>query len=303
MNCSVLVWLRQELAAREHMLDHGQLGPPPPTVLSAAVSRRPSMNDPKPLSPLASGAPAPRRASSSGVKPLIQGPPPSASSGTSRRPSVHDSHSRSRLGSINEVVQNRPVRAALLELNSAAAEVGHSASDLLSESAVDEDSESESESTTNTSKRPPSTEEAIEPTGLPSGISPSASNLDKPMTPSVTFETADKVTSLSSQRSPPSSSFAHPSDLAAQLASHPKLAALRLPGGLSMTPLAPTGGVSPARSAPQSPGLTSVKSANYFAPPILANPKCSGYFVEPVSVCEIDSLGIRIACTRLGDDL
>ncbi|KAM5536132.1 hypothetical protein V8D89_010231 [Ganoderma adspersum] len=278
---------RQELAAREHMLDHGQLGPPTPTVLSAAVSRRPSMNDPKPLSPLASGAPAPRRASSSGVKPLIQGPPPSASSGTSRRPSVHDSHSRSRLGSINEVIQNRPVRAALLELNSAAAQVGHSASDLLSESAVDEDSESESESTTNTSKQLPSAQGAVEPTGLPGGISRSSSNVDKPTTLSPAFpEIVDKITSLSSQRAPPPSSFAHPSDLAAQLASNPKLAALRLPGGLSMTPLAPAGGVSPARSAPQSPGLASVKSTNYIAPPILANPKCSGYFVEPMKWME-----------------
>ncbi|PIL23615.1 hypothetical protein GSI_14928 [Ganoderma sinense ZZ0214-1] len=275
---------RQELAAREHMLDHGQLGPPTPTVLSAATSRRPSMNDPKPLSPLASGAPAPRRASASGVKPLIQGPPPSASSGTSRRPSMHDSHSHPRLGSINEVLENRPVRSALLELNSAAAQVGHSASDLLSESAVDEDTDSETESTANTSKQPPSVPEPVEPTGVPSAIPPS---VDKPATPSAASpETVDKVTSLSTPRTASSSSFAHPSDLAAQLASHPKLAALRLPGGLSMTPLAPAAGVSPARSAPQSPGLASFKSTNSFAPPILANPKCSGYFVEPMKWME-----------------
>ncbi|KAG1805354.1 protein-tyrosine phosphatase-like protein [Suillus subaureus] len=38
---------RQELATREHMLDHGQLGPPTPALpsLSPATSRRPSAND------------------------------------------------------------------------------------------------------------------------------------------------------------------------------------------------------------------------------------------------------------------
>ncbi|KAI1784869.1 hypothetical protein LXA43DRAFT_1066409 [Ganoderma leucocontextum] len=273
---------RQELAAREHMLDHGQLGPPTPTVLSAATSRRPSMNDPMPLSPLASGAPAPRRASSSSVvKPLVQGPPPSASSGTSRRPSLHDSHPRSRLGSINEIVENRSMRAALLQLDSAAVQVGRSASHLLSESAVDEDSDpeppksgSESESDAKNPKQPPSAEEIAGMSGTLSRISASAPNVDKPVAP------------LPSQRPTPSSSFAHPADLAAQLASHPKLAALRLPGGLSMTPLASAGGVSPGRSAPQGPGLASVKEPNYLAPPILANPKCSGYFVEPMKWME-----------------
>jgi dual specificity phosphatase 12 len=53
----------------------------------------------------------------------------------------------------------------------------------------------------------------------------------------------------------------NPSDLAAQLHSHPKLAGLR------------------------SPRLMSQMQAimNPISPPILVNPKCSGYFVEPVS--------------------
>ena len=118
------------------MLDHGQLGPPTPAVLSAAPSRRPSMNDPKPLSPLASGAPAPRRASSgAGVKPSV---PPMAPSGVgvARRPSQHDPLPRSRLGSITE---GRPVRAALLALDSTSAQIGQRASDALSDSAIDDD--------------------------------------------------------------------------------------------------------------------------------------------------------------------
>lgn len=55
-------------------------------------------------------------------------------------------------------------------------------------------------------------------------------------------------------------SLANPSDLAAQLYANPKLAALR--SSANMAPMQPTG-----------------KAAS---PPILVNPKCSGYFVEPV---------------------
>lgn len=58
-----------------------------------------------------------------------------------------------------------------------------------------------------------------------------------------------------------STQYASPLDLAAELHSHPKLVALRTPPSLSMT------------------GIRSVAS-----PPILMNPKCSGYFVEPVGV-------------------
>jgi len=61
------------------------------------------------------------------------------------------------------------------------------------------------------------------------------------------------------------SSFQHPSDLAAQLYANPKLAALRGPMPLSMTPIQP------------------VRDKASISPPILANTKCSGYFVEPVS--------------------
>ncbi|TBU39843.1 hypothetical protein BD309DRAFT_928271 [Dichomitus squalens] len=291
---------RQELAAREHMLDHGQVGPPTPAVLSAANSRRPSMNDPKPLSPLASGATAPRRASSSGgVKPLVQGPPAAPSSGLSRSNSLHESHPRSRLGSISELAENRPVQATLLQLDSASASVGRSASDLLSESAFDEDSsdeeppQSESEPVSDDKPIPSTSPEAkAGPTKTSGAESATAGKADTEFPPTeAAAESADKVTPLPSQRPPISlsNSFAHPTDLAAQLAAHPKLAALRPPAGLSMTPLAPAGGSSPTRSAPQSPGLASVKSPNYFAsisPPILANPKCSGYFVEPMKWME-----------------
>ncbi|KAI0656971.1 hypothetical protein C8Q70DRAFT_306841 [Cubamyces menziesii] len=234
---------RQELATREHMLDHGQLGPPTPVVLSAASSRRPSMNDTKPLSPLASGTPSARRASSSGSKPALQGPPLSPSGSTTRRPSMHDMLPRSRLGSINE---NRPLKSSLHALDSLSAQIGQEASDSLSESAIEEDS---------------------------SGDEPPKSEEEGDSEAEVTTEKAYKVTPLPSQRPPLSvtSSYVHPSDLAAQLSSHPKLAALRAPAGLAMTP---------ATSAPQSPGI------NIKSPPILVNPKCSGYFVEPMKWME-----------------
>lgn len=64
--------------------------------------------------------------------------------------------------------------------------------------------------------------------------------------------------------------FQHGADLAAQLHSNPKLAALRSPGGLSMTPLH-------TATTPRAIDKSSI------SPPILMNPKCSGYFVEPVS--------------------
>ncbi|RPD75409.1 hypothetical protein L226DRAFT_612467 [Lentinus tigrinus ALCF2SS1-7] len=282
---------RQELAAREHMLDHGQLGPPTPAVLSAAPSRRQSMNEAKPLSPLTAGAVAPRRASGSGMKPSITaiGGPPLSPSAISRRPSVHDPLPRSRLGSITE---GRPLQSALLELDSASAKIGQSASNSLSESALDEDDSDE---------EPPKSDDggtagtvATSPELIPSPPTSSVANAVGGSSKEVAAESADKVTPLPSQRPPlsVSSSFVHPSDLAAQLASHPKLAALRAPAALSMTPLASGSGTPlPARSAPQSPGLasTAAKSSSYFPPvsaPILANPKCSGYFVEPMKWME-----------------
>ncbi|KAI8976656.1 hypothetical protein BD414DRAFT_467005 [Trametes punicea] len=271
---------RQELATREHMLDHGQLGPPTPAVLSAATSRRPSMNDAKPLSPLASGTPSARRASSSGAKAALQGVPPISPSGTnSRRQSMNDVLSRSRLGSISE---NRPLKSSLLALDSVSAQIGQEASDSLSGSAIDEDSSGD---------EPPKSDEGhSDDEDMPqSEAAATATKTDDGSSRDAVAEKADVVTPLPSQRPPlsVSSSYVHPSDLAAQLAAHPKLAALRAPSGLAMTPA--SGGASPTRSTPQSPGAVHTKSPSHFAPvspPILMNPKCSGYFVEPMKWME-----------------
>lgn len=62
--------------------------------------------------------------------------------------------------------------------------------------------------------------------------------------------------------------FVTPVDLAAQLNAHPKLAALRAPSSLAMT------------------AITGSATKQNVSPPILMNPKCSGYFVEPMKWME-----------------
>lgn len=249
---------RQELAAREHMLDHGQLGPPTPAVLSAAPSRRPSINDA--IKPTA-GGPVARRTSAGGSRPIVGLP------GMSRKPSTREPLPRSRLDSITE---GRSLRSSLVVLDTTA-EVGRSVSDL-TDSAIDDGDSPDEE--------PPKSDSAE---GVPSHAKlgadvAAAANDSTSFAKKATL--ADRAAEVMITPSlQPSQNLAHPSDLAAQLASHPKLSALCSPTGLAMTTMTPT------VLTPQSPVLTSVK--NYFqapSPPILANPKCSGYFVEPVSM-------------------
>jgi dual specificity phosphatase 12 len=112
------------------------------------------------------------------------------------------------------------------------------------------------------------------------GSIPTADTVPSPPPTSGTSETIlekpNSAPTTNKSRPPPALSaistgvgtFQHGSDLAAQLHANPKLAALRSPGGLSMTPL---------NNAPRGIDKSSI------SPPILMNPKCSGYFVEPVS--------------------
>lgn len=60
--------------------------------------------------------------------------------------------------------------------------------------------------------------------------------------------------------------FIKPLDLVAELSSNPKLMALRTPGPISN----------------QNNGI--LKSVSVASAPILVNPKCSGYFLEPVCI-------------------
>ncbi|PCH39447.1 hypothetical protein WOLCODRAFT_85674 [Wolfiporia cocos MD-104 SS10] len=255
---------RQELATREHMLDHGQLGPATPVVASAlspAASRRPSMHHDLPaktLAPAALSPPRSRRASFHDIKPLTP-----ISPGPSRRPSMHEPATRSRLSS-SSAMDTRPLRSSLLAMEGAA-QLGKAISDGLSESAVEGDEDEEDEEA-EVGKQKEREEEEAEP-GKRELASP-------PPLPSAATEPLPAIPPLVARRLSQSASgtLAHPSDIAAQLYANPKLAALRSSQqSLSMTPAPPSPGG--ARNVP-------------FSPPILANNKCSGYFVEPMKWME-----------------
>jgi dual specificity phosphatase 12 len=277
---------RTELANREHMLDHGQLGPPTPAVaLSPATSRRPSTHDA-----------ALRRSSSS----------------SSRRPSAGAlGMSRPRLGS-----SSGPTRPFALTPIDGSGGLSAMTASSLSMSAVDDDDgksvgqESDlptGQATQSQGRRSGSFGTDLRSrllaglfSGIPGSLSMSALDTDEEesvgstTTPSMTMstprtgsiDTADTVpspnptsgTSGAISENPNSApttgkgrpTLQHGADLAAQLQGNPKLAALRSPGGLSMTPM------TPLLTAPKTIDKSSI------SPPILMNPKCSGYFVEPV---------------------
>ncbi|KAF9237379.1 hypothetical protein BU15DRAFT_48773 [Melanogaster broomeanus] len=259
---------RQELATREHMLDHGQLGPPTPGFpsLTPAASRRPS-ND-----------------HVSQMAPLSRRPSTSLNVTISRRPSVSQPRSRMNSSS-NRAVEGRPAILAALG--------GRSLLESLSMSALEteddaEDSETDKTAPDGTNSNPPSrrpsagdSKQPFRPSPLSmDGIGRDLSDaldaatatkpgyFDMPHTLSLSSEaTATKPNLLvPSQQPPPNSQCAGPADLVAQLSSNPKLAGLRAAANLTMT------------------GLDGGKAA--LSPPILMNPKCSGYFVEPMKWME-----------------
>ncbi|KAF8635395.1 hypothetical protein AX15_000395 [Amanita polypyramis BW_CC] len=289
---------RQELASREHMLDHGQLGPPTPAILSPASSRRPSFTQ------------------------LI-----------GRRPSIPQA--RSRHGSLNDA---RPRRLSLLGLGGLGGALSMSSMD--SEHAIDDDDPDHGAAGSRISpiangshfgdmrrrmsgtKTPPmpqisealkevnaeelSTEDgagqAVEQNGeanedgsLQSTMSmEDAKTLGQSLSDAVLTQANDKKPYEPSVREDegvsdkPLATLVSPTELAAQLYSNPKLAALR----------PPTGAIS-AASGP--------RSATPVSPPILINPKCSGYFVEPMAwmepFLEAGDIAGKIICPKCGAKL
>lgn len=251
---------RQELATREHMLDHGQLGPSTPALpsLSPAASRRPS-NDFLPA--------ARSRRPSTSLNVTI-----------SRRPSV--SQPRSRLNSVsNGTAEARPAALAALS--------GRRLLESLSMSALEtEDDPDESD------VDKPRNGTAAAPGPHPRRLSGSDARLFRPsplsmegigrdlshaLEESMAGDAAASPPEEPAHPTPPrptdapkrapspppgGTPYASGADLAAQLSSNPKLAALRAAASLTMT------------------GLNGSRAA--LSPPILINPKCSGYFVEPV---------------------
>ncbi|KAF8708903.1 hypothetical protein AX14_013529 [Amanita brunnescens Koide BX004] len=263
---------RQELASREHMLDHGQLGPPTPAVLSPASSRRPSTN-----------------------QPVIH------------RPSV--SQPRSRHGSSSEVRQRR---ASLLGLGGLGGALSMSAID--SENAIDDEDQDQGlrapimsfadmKRRMSGTKTPPSLPQISETPGSSEGLAAEAQGgeqdeqqsgeakddasrslprlktrmsmedarlLGRSLSDAVLTPVGDKPSHEPNTREAESGNdkpLVNPAELAARLYSNPKLAALK----------SPAGGTSPA-------GIP--KNIVPISPPILDNPKCSGYFVEPMAWME-----------------
>lgn len=256
---------RQELATREHMLDHGQLGPATPAIpsLSPVASRRPS-NDLLP-------GPRSRR------------PSTSLNVTISRRPST--TQPRSRLNSAsNGVTEGRPAILAALGGRGLLESLSMSALETEEDDADESDADKPSNETAAAhgppSRRPSGSDlRPFRPSKLSmEGIGRDLSHaLEESMAGDAVASSEEltlraplpstdttKRTASPPPPPPPSGGTPHASgaDLAAQLSSNPKLAALRAAASLSMT------------------GLNGSRAA--LSPPILVNPKCSGYFVEPV---------------------
>lgn len=253
---------RQELATREHMLDHGQLGPSTPALpsLSPAASRRPS-NDFLPT--------ARSRRPSTSLNVTI-----------SRRPSV--SQPRSRLNSVsNGTAEGRPAglpalggRRLLESLSMSALETEDDADD----SDADKPRNSTAAALGPHSRRPSgSLSDARFFRPSPLSMEGIGRDLSHALEESMAGDAVASPPEEPAHPAPPPSTdapkraaspppggtpYTGGADLAAQLSSNPKLAALRAAAGLAMT------------------GLNGSRAA--LSPPILINPKCSGYFVEPV---------------------
>ncbi|KAF8155595.1 hypothetical protein B0H34DRAFT_659598 [Crassisporium funariophilum] len=222
---------RQELATREHMLDHGQLGAATPAFATPAGSRRPST-----------------------TIPLNQG---------NTTGSILSSTSRTSIGEKN--VQNVPVipeRHPLQSFRRMSQSLQDSSE---SRSALDIEDETEFESNVGTTSQNIPID-ALQSLGqqLSDAVISTApgfkTQIDQAKKP-LAGGNPDSGTSATSDH--PTTHFNAPSDIAAQLFANPKLAALR-PAATSSV-LSPTSILKPVGSAP-----------------ILANPKCSGYFVEPM---------------------
>jgi len=324
---------RQELATREHMLDHGQLGPPTPALaFTPASSRRPSMNDPRqPLSRRPSiNVTISRRPSTGQLRSRVNSRGENgASSLTTFGRGLSDQLSMSALDTENGDTSNdssqRPSagqkvrsRGNSLEENCplSIADLGRGLSDSLSISTIDTGEEqtgvvstrrfSNGQPRSRVNSRGdnrPSMFAGGFGRGLSDSLSMSALDTDddddhhadashvqvrsrvsstsdnRPTRPSPLHEHSDPIPndateSVEGSHSPapvvasvpalsphtPSTPLANAADFATQLHSHSTLAALRSPRLMSqmqaiMTPI---------------------------SPPILVNPKCSGYFVEPV---------------------
>lgn len=246
LNSSVLylinAYTRQELATREHMLDHGQLGPATPAVRSPAPSRR-------------------------------------SSALSSHRPSM--TQVRPGVGSFTE---SRPRRSSHLlgdSLTMTTAEDLDPLSNSALEDNSDEDEPSTSQGMAASANLVYSSAEMSDETAKILGRRMS-DTMRSPLTASKKPSSEDmKYMERSPEdvdNRPPETTFISPVDFSAALNANPNLAALR-----SQAPLS--------------------KVSSLISAPILANPKCSGYFVEPVCIIVIASLSPGGISNQIQDEM
>ncbi|KAL5512331.1 hypothetical protein ACEPAG_3323 [Sanghuangporus baumii] len=291
---------RTELAAREHMLDHGQVGPATPaaaSVLSPAASRRPSsshmLDRPFSLGMTAMtqgqaqvAASSSSRRGSAGVATAERMVPLATLNGEpvpmSRRPSgtsyvrpfdlaalTPRSGGVSRSGSFGAVNAPRPRRSSNLAPRRILEGITMDDTSAIADDDDDDDEEGVVEVKV----------------GVENAVNA------KSETTSSKPEVAE--TSAPALRKP--SGYMSPAELAAQLQSNPKLAALRSPSVSAGSGLQPMTPLTPPASA-----SVSSKNPSQIAPPLLVNPNCSGYFVEPMRwmepFLESGDLGGKIIC-------
>lgn len=236
---------RQELATREHMLDHGQLGPATP-VDSPVTSRRPSgSTQAASVHRRPSGESAPRRPSRLSFSSKL-GESLSMSS-------IEPENTSAIVQSVHPLHTLRSMSRTAMDSTS---------------SALDIEDESETESNAIPVDSPGSIGLTKEDVSIDAA---QISGLQ--LSDAVISTVADNRAQLEAQSKdgdttgdgaePHTTHFISPSELASQLFTNSKLAVLRS----ANTPVSPN----------------SVNNS----PPILLNAKCSGYFVEPVSLREV----------------
>ncbi|KAJ6627999.1 hypothetical protein B0H10DRAFT_1869341 [Mycena sp. CBHHK59/15] len=253
---------RQELATREHMLDHGQLGAPTPAANTPVGSRQPSMS--QITRPRMGSISRPRRPSmlaeqmSMSALDTDDAPEDEQSGEATARPGAATVRRTS-----SDPARRPRLRALVSGIADTLSMSALSMSALETEDDSGEDEAPPAAATNGTADPPPplpSTHAFAAATRLgrrlsdaviasPAEISPQESGAPDPGLDAASAEVA-------------TTHFSSSEDIASQLFAHPKLAAFRTP---MMTPLTSLQGAQKAVS-----------------PPILVNPKCSGYFVEPV---------------------
>lgn len=307
---------RQELAAREHMLDHGQVGPGTPAsvfAFSPAASRRASSTAQDAIRPAFTPLASMSRRGSAGAggeRPIalatLNGEPIplplplrrfSGSSASSRPESPVNLSRRpsrgARRGSLlaNEVSPSGLVGATIPEGVAVDDSSAIADDDDDEEEEVDGDGDGDRD---NVEQRDRDASNEAELNGADTKDANGSANPNANAGP--TEANAARTLRRSGSNSGSSSNFMSPMDLAAQLNAHPKLAALRSPalggiGGLQpMTPLTPLTTTSSVGTASTATNVNASTSANSLAklaavrsPPLLINSTCSGYFLEPVS--------------------